>query len=67
MNIKHCFLKKIYLVYVYKYTVDVFRHQKKVSDLITDGCEPPCGCWESNLGSLEEQTVPLTTEPFLQP
>lgn len=21
---------------------------------VTGGCEPPSGCWESNLGSLEE-------------
>ena len=28
-----------------------------------DSCELPCGCWESNLGSLE---VPQTTEPSLQ-
>ena len=34
---------------------------------ITDGCEPPCGCWELNLGPLEEQSVFLTTEPSLQP
>ena len=26
-----------------------------------------CGCWELNSGSLEEQTVLLTTEPSLQP
>jgi len=25
-------------------------HQKRASDLITDGCEPPCGCWELNSG-----------------
>jgi hypothetical protein len=24
-----------------KYTVAVFRHQKRASDLIKDGCEPP--------------------------
>jgi hypothetical protein len=29
---------------------------------ITDGCEPPCGGWESNPGPLEEQPVLLTTE-----
>jgi hypothetical protein len=23
-------------------------HQKRASDLFTDGCEPPCGCWELN-------------------
>ena len=36
-------------------------------DLIRDGCEPPCGCWDLNLGSLEEQSVLLTAEPSLQP
>jgi hypothetical protein len=34
-------------------------HQKRASDPITDGCEPPCGCWELNSGPLEEQSVPL--------
>jgi hypothetical protein len=42
-------------------------HQKVASDLITDGCEPPCGCWELNSGLLEEQSVFLTAEPSLQP
>ena len=23
-------------------------HQKRVSDLITGACEPPCGCWDLN-------------------
>jgi hypothetical protein len=27
-------------------------HQKKESDPITDGCEPPCGGWELNSGPL---------------
>jgi hypothetical protein len=27
----------------------------------------PCGCWELNLGPLEEQSVLLTSEPSLQP
>jgi len=42
-------------------------HQKRASDPITDGCEPPCGCWELNSGPLEEQSVLLTAEPSLQP
>lgn len=29
-------------------------------------CEPPCGCWQSNLGPLQEQPV-LNTKPSLQP
>ena len=32
-----------------------------------DGCELPCNCWELNSGPLEEQSVLLTTEPWLQP
>ncbi|KAM7325843.1 hypothetical protein ACRRTK_014321 [Alexandromys fortis] len=40
--------------------------QKRAPDLITDGCEPPCGCWELNSGPLEETTMLLTTEPSLQ-
>jgi hypothetical protein len=32
-----------------------------------DLCEPPCGFWESNLGSLGKQSAFLTSEPFLKP
>jgi hypothetical protein len=42
-------------------------HLKRASDLITDGCEPPCGCWDLNLRPLEEQSVLLTAEPSLHP
>jgi hypothetical protein len=42
-------------------------HQKRASDLITNGCEPPCDYWDLNSGPLEEQLVLLTTEPSLQP
>jgi hypothetical protein len=59
---------KIYLIYVYEYTVVVFRHtRRRHLDPIIDGCEPPCGCWELNSGPLEEQSVLLTAEPSLQP
>jgi hypothetical protein len=40
-------------------------HQKRASDPITDGCEPPCGCWDLNSEPLEEQPVLLTAEPSL--
>jgi hypothetical protein len=30
------------LIIIHKYTVAV--HQKRASDLILGGCEPPCGC-----------------------
>jgi hypothetical protein len=55
----------IYLFIICKYTAAVI--QKRASDLITDGFEPPCGCWDLNSGPLEEQSVPLTTEPSFQP
>ena len=41
--------------------------QKRAPDPITDGCEPPCGCWKLNSGPLEVQAMLLTTEPSLQP
>jgi hypothetical protein len=35
---------------------------------VIGSCEPPCECWELNLGPLEEYTLLLTTEPSsLQP
>lgn len=29
---------------------------------VTDGCQPPSVCWESNLGPLKKQQVPLSAE-----
>ena len=43
------------------------RPEEGVRSHTTDGCEPPCGCWELSLGPLEEQPVGLTSEPSLQP
>ena len=34
---------------------------------VIDNCELPCGCWELNLGPLEEQPVLLIAELSLQP
>ena len=34
--------------------------QKRASDLVTDGCEPSCGCWDLNSGPSEEQSGTLT-------
>jgi hypothetical protein len=58
------FFFNIYLLIISALTVAVF-NQKRVSDLITDGCEPPYGCWDLNSGLLEEQSVLLTAEPSL--
>ena len=57
----------MYLFYVRVHCSCLQTHPKRASDPITDGCEPPCGCWELNSGPLEKQSVLLTTEPPLQP
>ena len=41
-------------------------HQKKVSYPVTNGCKSQCSCWDLNWGPLEEQSVLLTAEAFLQ-
>ena len=63
------FLKKDLFIFIYMSTLQLSSdtHQKRASDPVTDGCEPPCGCWELNSGPLEEQSVLLTAEPSLQP
>jgi hypothetical protein len=58
----------IYLFIICKHTVAVFRHSRRGHQIfVMDGCEPPCGCWDLNLGPLEEQSALLTTEPSHQP
>jgi hypothetical protein len=62
------FFLKIYLFNIQCSTLYCLQtHQKRASDPITEGCEPPCGCWELNSGPLEEESVLLTAEPSLQP
>ena len=39
--------------------------QKRASELITDGCKPPCGCWVLNSEPVEEQPLLLIYEPSL--
>lgn len=34
---------------------------------LASGYELPCGHWDPNPGLLEEQSMLLTAEPFLQP
>jgi hypothetical protein len=63
-----CFFFFKDLFYLYEYTCSCLQtHQKRASDLITNGCKPPCGCWDLNSGPSEEQSVLLTTQPSLQP
>ena len=56
-------------IYYYKlvHCCSLQTHQKSVVDIITSGCEPPCGCWDLNSGPSEKQSVLLTAEPSHQP
>jgi hypothetical protein len=40
--------KKIFTHTEYIYCSCLQTHQKRASDPIADGCEPPCGCWVLN-------------------
>ena len=57
----------LFIYYIWAHCSCLQTLQKRASDLIRDGCEPPCGCWDLNSGPSEEQLVLLTTEPSLQP
>lgn len=36
-------------------------------ELVIDGCETPCECWDTNPGPVQKQSVLLSTEASLQP
>ena len=57
---------KLFIYYIYIHCSCLQKHQKRAPDLIMDGCEPPCGCWDLNSRPSEEQSVLLTAEPSLQ-
>jgi hypothetical protein len=64
---KKNFFKKIFILCMWVHYSCLQTHQKRASDSITDGCEPPCGCWDLNSGPSQEQSVLLTAESSLQP
>jgi hypothetical protein len=53
------FFKDLFILNMWTYCHCFQTHQKRASDPITDGCEPPCGCWELNSGSLERAVSAL--------
>jgi hypothetical protein len=68
------FFFKIFKFYFYLYNLSIWvhchylqTHQKRASDPIIDGCEPPYGCWKLNSWPLGRAANTLTTEPSLQP
>jgi hypothetical protein len=60
------FFKDLFIYYVYSMLpARTPACQKRTQNPITDGCEPPRGCWELNSGPLEKQPLFLITEPSL--
>ena len=55
------------MFYVYAHHVQAWSKEDAGSPGIetTDVREPPCGCWKSNPGPLQEQQMFLTAEPSL--
>jgi hypothetical protein len=50
------FLVKVMELFVYSILpAHIPAHQKRAPNLIIDGWESPCGCWELNSEPLEEQ------------
>ena len=35
-----------FILFIWVHCCCLQTHQERASDPITDGCEPPCGCWE---------------------
>jgi hypothetical protein len=57
----------IYLFIILFIWVHCFHtHQKRASDPITDGCEPPCGCWELN-SRISGRTVSALNSSAISP
>jgi hypothetical protein len=54
------FFKDLFIYYMEVHCSCLQTLQKRESDFVTDGCEPPCGCWDLNSGPSEEQSGALT-------
>lgn len=64
---KFCFIWCIWLfsVHVSVMPTEVRRASDPLGTGVTDDCELPCGCWESNLGSLGVVCFPKCQAIFL--
>jgi hypothetical protein len=56
----YTYLFYLFIYYMYVHCSCLQTLQKRASDLVTDGCEPPCGCWDLNFRPSEEQSGALT-------
>jgi hypothetical protein len=54
------FFKDLFIHYMQVHCSCLQTPQKRASDLVTDGCEPSCGCWDLNFGPSEEESGALT-------
>jgi hypothetical protein len=51
--------------YLYAVTVEASTGIRSPGAEVTDSCELPRGCWEPNLGSLQDQQLFLTAELYI--
>jgi hypothetical protein len=54
-------------LYAFEYVHHIQRQGMGIRSPRTDDCEPPHGCWQPNLGPLQQQPVLFTAESSLQP
>lgn len=65
-----CFMYDVCHAYVYQEHIvpmELRRGCQITESRVTHSCELSCGCWELNLGYLQEQQAPLIDEPSLEP
>ena len=55
--IMYIFYKELFILCIWVCCSCLQTRQKRASDPIIDGCEPPCRCWELNSEPLEELSV----------
>lgn len=66
-HVYECFAQMyVYIPHVYLVLREA-RRFKSLGTEVIDNCELPCGRWEQNPGSQQEQEVLLITEPSLKP
>jgi hypothetical protein len=51
---KKFFFKDLFIYFMKVHCNCLETLQKRAPNLVMDGCEPPCGCWDLNSGPSEE-------------
>ena len=60
------FFKGLFILCIWVHCCCLQTHQKRALDSITDGCEPPWGCWELNSGNWAQDLWKSSPEDWFQ-